>query len=39
MITVIETRAFIRTTESLWVDAQRSAFINWIAANPTRQAI
>ena len=35
MFTVSETRAFIRTTERFWTDEQRSAFINWIAANPT----
>jgi hypothetical protein len=34
MLTVIETRAFIRTTAPFWNDEVRSAFVNWIAANP-----
>ncbi len=34
MLTVSETRAFIRTMEGIWGDGERSEFINWIAANP-----
>jgi hypothetical protein len=34
MLTVSETRAFIRTAAAFWTDEQRSDFINWIAANP-----
>ena len=35
MLTIIETRAFIRTTAQFWNDSEREAFISWIAANPT----
>ena len=34
LFTVIETRAFIRTTERFWTDEERAVFVNWIAANP-----
>ena len=34
MLTVIETKAFIRNMESVWQDTERQTFINWIAANP-----
>ncbi len=35
MLTVSETRAFIRTMEDVWGEGERVAFINWIATNPT----
>ena len=35
MLTVVETRAFIRTTALFWTDDQRAALVQWIAANPT----
>jgi len=34
MFTVIETPEFIASVESIWTDAEREAFIDWIAANP-----
>jgi len=34
MLTVIETKAFIRNMEGVWQDAERQEFINWIAATP-----
>ncbi len=35
MFTVIETNTFIRTTDGIWSNDEREAFIHWIAANPT----
>ena len=35
MLTVSETRAFIRTMEDVWGEGERVAFINWSATNPT----
>ena len=35
MLTVSETRAFIRTMEDVWGEGERVAFINWMATNPT----
>jgi hypothetical protein len=32
--TVAETPIFIRYAADVWTDAERIAFINWIAANP-----
>lgn len=34
MHTVIETEVFIRAASEIWTDAERMAFINWLAANP-----
>ena len=34
MLTVIETKAFIRNMEGVWQDRERQEFINWIAATP-----
>lgn len=34
MRTVAETAVFQRYAAEIWSDAERSAFINWIAANP-----
>ena len=34
MLTISESRAFIRTMEGIWGEGERSEFINWIAANP-----
>ncbi len=34
MLTVIETKAFIRNMEGVWQDTERQEFINWIAATP-----
>lgn len=34
MITVIETPIFQRMAALIWDDAEREAFISWIAANP-----
>lgn len=34
MHTIIETEVFKRYAEAVWVDDERHAFINWIAANP-----
>lgn len=34
MFTVIETSVFIRYANQVWSDAERIAFINWIASNP-----
>ncbi|KTT16549.1 hypothetical protein [Pseudacidovorax intermedius] len=34
MFTVSETRAFVRTMETVWRDGEREAFIDWIARNP-----
>jgi hypothetical protein len=34
MHTVTETDIFIRYAEAVWSDAERTAFIVWIAANP-----
>jgi hypothetical protein len=34
MHTVAETEVFQRYTSSIWSDAERSAFVNWIAENP-----
>lgn len=34
MYTVIETQAFIRTSEKVWSDAERVEFIVWLASNP-----
>jgi hypothetical protein len=34
MLTVIETRAFLRTTAPFWSDEDRAEFVSWIAANP-----
>ena len=35
MLTVSETRAFIRTMEDVWGEGDRVTFINWMATNPT----
>ena len=35
MFTVSETRAFVRTMETIWGEGERTEFVNWIAANPT----
>jgi len=32
--TVIETSVFVRYAQAIWSDAEREAFINWIAAHP-----
>ncbi len=34
MYTVIETDVFVRAAAQVWSDAERVAFINWLAANP-----
>ena len=34
MRTVIETPTFQKQAEKLWAEAERLAFIDWIAANP-----
>lgn len=34
MHTVVETEVFIRAALEIWTDAERMAFINWLAANP-----
>ncbi len=34
MRTVAETSVFIRYAAEVWSEAEREAFINWIAANP-----
>jgi hypothetical protein len=33
-ITVAETQLFIRQAASVWTDAERNAFVDFIAANP-----
>jgi len=32
--TVIETSVFVRYADAIWSDAEREAFVNWIAARP-----
>lgn len=34
MYTVIETDVFVRAAAQVWTDAERIAFIDWLAANP-----
>ncbi|MHB0983512.1 MAG: transcriptional regulator [Thiobacillus sp.] len=34
MYTVIETDVFVRAAAQIWTDAERVAFIDWLAANP-----
>ena len=34
MQTVVETEVFQRYAAEVWNDAERQAFVNWIAANP-----
>lgn len=34
MRTVIETPTFQKQSEKIWVESERLAFIDWIAANP-----
>ncbi len=34
MYTVIETDVFVRAAAQVWTDAERVAFIDWLAANP-----
>lgn len=34
MYTVIETEVFVHAAAQVWTDAERIAFINWLAANP-----
>lgn len=34
MFTVIETDVFVRAAALVWTDAERVAFIDWLAANP-----
>ncbi len=34
MHTVVETAEFQKKAKAVWSDAQREAFIDWIAANP-----
>ena len=33
MYTVIETDVFVRAAAQIWTDAERIAFIDWLAAN------
>ncbi|MFN7644488.1 MAG: transcriptional regulator [Burkholderiales bacterium] len=35
MLTVAETAVFVRYAAEVWSDAEREAFILWIAANPS----
>ena len=35
MLTVAETAVFVRYAAEVWSDAEREAFISWIAANPS----
>lgn len=35
MFTVIETPTFQKQADKVWVQAERHAFIDWIAENPT----
>ncbi|GJI99502.1 hypothetical protein RugamoR64_00410 [Duganella rhizosphaerae] len=39
MLTVIETPAFIASAATLWTDAERVEFIDWIADNPLAGAV
>lgn len=34
MLTIIETDIFQRYAKEIWTDAEREAFISWIAENP-----
>jgi len=34
MYTVIETDVFVRAAAQVWTDAERIAFIDWVAVNP-----
>lgn len=34
MYTVVETNVFVRAAALVWTDAERVAFIDWLAANP-----
>jgi len=34
VLTVAETAVFVRYAAEVWSDAEREAFISWIAANP-----
>jgi len=34
LITVVETAVFLRQAEDVWEDAEREAFVNYIAWNP-----
>jgi hypothetical protein len=34
LITVVETATFVRQAEDIWEDAEREAFVNFIAWNP-----
>ena len=34
MYAVIETDVFVRAAAQIWTDAERVAFIDWLAANP-----
>ena len=31
MYTVVETEVFLRAASGIWMDAERTAFINWLA--------
>lgn len=35
MLTVIESAEFMAWARSVWSDAEREAFVDWIAVNPT----
>ena len=35
MLTVIETPTFQKQADKVWTQAERHAFIDWIASNPT----
>ena len=35
MLTVIETPTFLRTAQAFWSEAEREAFVDFIAQNPT----
>jgi len=35
VLTVAETAVFVRYAAEVWSDAEREAFISWIAANPS----
>jgi hypothetical protein len=36
LLTVAETSLFIRQAADVWKDAERTAFVDFIAANPTK---
>lgn len=39
MHTVVETAEFQKQAKAVWSDAEREAFIDWIAANPEMQVM